>query len=87
MGAPEEIGLPPMRVRHFANKDLEMTVVWKSARGKIPWGGVPAVATVDGQEFYAGEIIDDTLIAVDLLTNFEDAYTNAERRDWRTVWR
>jgi len=83
MGAPEEVGLPPTRLRHFANRDLEMIVVWTSPRGKVPWGGVPAVATVDGQGFYAGEIVGDELMAVDLLTSLEDARANARRRDWR----
>lgn len=71
-----------MKVHHVANRDLELEVIWQSPHGAIPYGGVPAVATTEG-EFYAGEIVGDELVAVDLLTSKEDATYNAKRRDWR----
>jgi hypothetical protein len=34
-----------VRVKHFANHDLELEVIWQSPFGPIPQGGIPAVAT------------------------------------------
>lgn len=43
----------PKTVRHIANRDLELEVVWYAAES-APYGGVPVVAKGNGT-WYAGE--------------------------------
>lgn len=72
------------RVMHFANHDMVLDVIWESPNGAIPQGGVPAVARRGKRPVYfAGEIVGDELVAVDMFGDESTARRNAERRDWR----
>ena len=71
------------RIKHFANHDLELEVVWQSPDGAIPQGGIPAVAKDGEFSFYSGEIIGDELFAVNGYGDEATARYDAERRDWR----